>query len=172
MGHARTVEIARGGRLVEPTTYAWIVPQRLAVAERPGRGGRSHRRGLRAAEIAWWREQGVTAVVSAMRTRHALADYAEHGLVVRWHPLTDPEQARTVLGDLVASVRELLGADRGAVLVHCDRANDWLAAIDATLRLSLGLASTPRSALRAARADGLPVGSLATSIVGRPAAAA
>ena len=34
----------------------------------------------------------------------------------------------------------------GGVLVHCDMANEWLAAIDASLRLSLGLARTPRAA--------------------------
>jgi hypothetical protein len=157
---------------MEPRCYAWIVPERLAVAERPGRGGRSHRRALRAAEIEWWKAQGVTTVVSAMRTRHALADYAAQGLAVRWHPLADPERARDGLHEIAGAVVGLLEADAGAVLVHCDRAGEWLAAIDATLRLALGLARTPRSALRAARADGLPVGSLATSIVGRPAAAA
>ena len=157
---------------MEPTSYTWIIPGRLAVAERPGRGGRSHRRALRAAEIAWWKEQGVTTVVSAMRTRHALGDYADAGLGVRWHPLIDPDQARQALDDLVGSVRELLESDAGAVLVHCDRANDWLAAINAVLRISLGLARTPRAALRAAKADGLPVGSLATSIVGCATAAA
>lgn len=152
----------------EPTTYAWIVPERLAVAERPGRGGRSHRRDLRAGEIAWWQARGVEAVVSAMRTRHALADYERAGLAVRWHPLRDPEQARTELWAIADDVRELLASGSGAVLVHCDMAGEWLAAIDATLRLNLGLARTPGAALRAAAADGLPVGSLATSIVGRP----
>jgi hypothetical protein len=58
------------------------------------------------------------------------------------------------------------------VLVHCDRANEWLAAVDAALRLRLGLARTPKAALRAAEADGLPVGSLAASIVGRRRASA
>jgi hypothetical protein len=67
----------------------------------------------------------------------------------------------------VEAARELLDAGAGAVLVHCDRANEWLAAVDAALRLGLGLARTPRAALRAAEADGLPVGSLAASIVGR-----
>jgi hypothetical protein len=107
-------------------------------------------------------------VVSATRTRPALADYADAGLVVRWHPLRDPEQARDELRALTRSVRELLDELGGAVLVHCDRANEWLAAIDAALRMAVGLARTPRAALRAAEADGLPVGSLATSIVGRP----
>lgn len=156
----------------EPVRYAWIVPGRLAVAERPGRGGRSHRRALRPAETAWWRDQGVTAVVSCMRTRHALTEYAEEGLVVRWHPLKDPEQAREQLPLALDAIEEMLAAGDGAVLVHCDRANEWLAAIDAALRLRLGLARTPRAALRAAEADGLPVGSLAASIVGRRRASA
>jgi len=156
----------------EPVRYAWIVPGRLAVAERPGRGGRSHRRALRPAETAWWRDHGVTAVVSCMRTRHALTAYAEEGLVVRWHPLKDPDQAREQLPLALDAIEELLAAGDGAVLVHCDRANEWLAAIDAALRLRLGLARTPRAALRAAEADGLPVGSLAASIVGRRRASA
>jgi hypothetical protein len=156
----------------EPREYAWIIPGRLAVAERPGRCGRSHRRALRAAEGAWWRAQGVTAVVSCMRSRHALAEYAEEGLSVRWHPLRDPDQAREELPRAVAAAQELLEAGGGAVLVHCDCANEWLAAVDAALRLGLGLARTPRAALRAAEADGLPVGSLAASIVGRRRASA
>jgi hypothetical protein len=156
----------------EPRKHAWIVPGRLAVAARPGGGGRSHRRLLRIAEQAWWRGQGVTAIVSCMRSRHGLIEYAEDGFVVRWHPLADPDQARRELPVVVAAVRELVETGDGAVLVHCDAANEWLAAIDAALRLGLGLARTPRAALRAAEADGLPVGSLAASIVARRRASA
>ena len=156
----------------EPKDYAWILPGRVAVAERPGRGGRSHRRELRAGELDWWRDQGVASIVSGMRTRHCLDDYAERGFAVRWHPLRDPEQARGAVVELARDVRALLDGGDGAVLAHCDRANEWLAAIDAALRLELGLAWTVRIALRHAAADGLPVGSLATSIVARPTAAA
>lgn len=121
----------------------------------------------RASELEWWREQGVFAIVSGLPTRHCLGDYVDRGFAVRWHPLRDPEQARQVLPELVRSVQDLLdGRPRGAVLVHCDRANEWLAGIDAALRLALGIARTRRSALRAAATDGLPVGSIATSIVG------
>ena len=159
---------------MEPRRYAWILPGRLAVAERPGRAGRNHRRALRGPELEWWRAHGVVAIVSAMPTRHCLADYAEQGFTVRWHPLRDPEQARSQIGLVAEAVHELLDTTAldGAVLVHCDGANEWLTAIDARLRLSLGLARTARAALRAAAADGLPVGSLATSIVGRPMPAA
>jgi hypothetical protein len=158
--------------VVEPTDYAWIVPGRLAVAERPGRGGRLHRRELRTAELEWWRAQGVVAIVSGMRSRHCLGDYADMGFTVRWHPLRDPEQARDAIRELARDAHGLLDGGDGAVLVHCDRANEWLAAIDAALRLELGLVRTARTALRHAAADGLPVGSLATSIVARPTSAA
>ncbi len=154
---------------MEPRTYAWIIPGRLAVAERPGGGGRSNRRERRFAELEWWRAQGVVAIVSAKGTRHGLADYVERGFLARWHPLGDVAGARAELPALVATVRELLATPGvTAVLVHCDSPGEWLAAIDAALRLGMGLARTSRAALSAAAADGLPVGSLATSIVGRP----
>lgn len=158
---------------MEPRRYAWIIPGRLAVAERPGGGGASHRRERRLAELEWWRAHGVVAIVSAKNSRHGLADYVENGFLARWHPIGDAESARTELPAVVTTVRELLETPGvTAVLVHCDAPGEWLAAVDAVLRLGLGLARTQRAALRAAKADGLPVGSLATSIVGRPNSAA
>jgi hypothetical protein len=158
---------------MEPRCYAWIIPDRLAVAERPGGGGRSNRRERRSAELDWWRSHGVVAIVSAKSSRHGLAEYVEGGFLARWHPIGDVASARAELPALVATVRELLETPGvTAVLVHCDSPGEWLAAIDAALRLGLGLARTRRAALRAAEADGLPVGSIATSIVGRPNSAA
>jgi hypothetical protein len=121
---------------MEPRYYAWIVPGRLAVAERPGRGGSSHRRQLRESEQAWWRDRGVTGIVSGMRSRHGLVEYALAGFRVRWHPLSEPAQARAELPRLVASVRAMLEEDPGAVLVHCDRPGEWLTGTDAALRLA------------------------------------
>ncbi len=165
-----------GSRISEqmsPRMHAWLVPWRLAVAERPGGGGRNHRRDRRFAEIAWWSAHGVTGVVSGMRSRHALDDYAAAGWEVRWEPLITPAQAGARLPLLVAAVIELLEAGPGAVLVHCDLPGEYLAAADAALRLGLGLAGDRHEAFTATRRDGLPVGSLASSLVGRyePAAA-
>lgn len=153
---------------VAPARPAWIIPGRLAVAERPGRGGRSHRRALREDECAWWAERGVRTVVSGMRSRHGLAGYAAMGWEVHWHPLGEPRQAVGELPRLVATVRELLERPvAGPVLVHCDRPGEVLAAVDAALRLTLGLARDRHAAFQAARADGLPVGSLTASLVGQ-----
>lgn len=153
--------------------HAWILPGRLAVSRRPGGACRGHRRDRRVAELAWWRDQGVAAIVSALPTRHCLVDYADAGFAVRWHPLRDPEGAGVELAALADEVHALLDElpDGEAVLVHCDMANEWLAAIDAALRLRLGLARSRRAALAAAAADGLPVGSLATSLVASARAA-
>jgi hypothetical protein len=151
----------------EPRVHAWLIARRLAVAERPGGGGRSHRRERRAAEMAWWSAQGVAAVVSGMRSRHGLDAYAAAGWEVRWHPLREPGQAIRELPGLLAAVDELLAAGPGAVLVHCDRPWEMLAAVDAALRLHLGLAADRHTAFEAARRDGLPVGSLASSLVGQ-----
>jgi hypothetical protein len=130
----------------------------LAVAERPGGGGRMHRRGLREVHQAWWRAQGIEAIVSGMRSRHGLLEYALDGFEVRWHPLTDPERVSAEVPPLLDAVVELVGRDNGAVLVHVDPANEWLAGVDAALRLRLGLASTRKAALAQAAADGLPTG--------------
>ena len=37
--------------MYEPMTYAWLIPERLVIAERPGGGGRSHRRLRRDGEL-------------------------------------------------------------------------------------------------------------------------
>ena len=146
-----------------PRFHAWIVPDRVAVAERPGGGGRSHRRARREAEVAWWWDQGVRAIASGMPTRHGLTDYGLAGFAIRWSPLTAPEHAAQEVPQLVAAALEL--AESAPVMVHVNYANEWLAGVDAALRLALGLAADARDALLAAAADGLPVGPLAQQLV-------
>lgn len=149
----------------EPRVYAWIVPDRLVVAERVGGGGRSHRRERRQAEEAWWWGRGVRAVVSGMPTRHGLLEHALAGFRVAWEPLTSPERApQEVLRLAERAVGEMERGD-GAVLVHVDRPEEWLAAADAALRCHLGLARGPDEALGQAAGDGLPVGALARTIL-------
>ncbi len=153
--------------------HAWIVPGALVIAERPGGGGRSHRVARRESELVWWHEQGVRTIVSGMRSRHALVEYAQVGFGVRWHPLMDVVQARAEIPRLAADVADVMAREPGAVLVHCDRISEWLAAIDATIRLRLGLAPDVAVALTQAEADGLPVDDLARDLmdVGMPPAA-
>ena len=149
----------------EPTTYAWLIPQRLAVAERPGGGGRSHRRLRRERELAWWAAEGITTIVSGMRSRHGLLEAGLAGFRICWHPLTGDEQAARETQALVTTVRAHMERDDGAVLVHVDRAGEWLAGVDAALRLALGLARTRADALAQAAGDGLALGDVSRVIV-------
>jgi hypothetical protein len=150
---------------MEPRTYAWLVPGRLAVAERPGGGGRSHRITRREAELAWWRDQGVRVVVSGMGTRHGLVEAALAGFAVRWFPIPDDDGAPAALAVLATGVQELMADADGAVLVHCNRPGEWLAAVDGALRLRLGLAADVPEALEHVERDGLPVGSITVGLV-------
>ena len=151
--------------MCEPMTYAWLIPERLAIAERPGGGGRSHRRLRRDGELAWWAAHGITTIISGMRSRHGLLEAGLAGFRIRWHPLVAPDQAARQVQALVADVRAHLERGEGAVLVHVDRAGEWLAGVDAALRLGLGLARTRADALAQAAGDGLPLGDVSQTIV-------
>lgn len=148
----------------EARSVRWVVPERVVTAERPGGGGRSHRRARREREIAWWREQGVRGVVSGMRTRHSLVEYGLAGLAIRWCPLTADPPAAEEVAALVDGARQLVD-EVGCVLVHVDRANEWLAGIDAALAIAFGVADDPRDALIAACSAGRPLGPLAEAVV-------
>ncbi len=149
----------------EPMTYAWLIPERLAIAERPGGGGRSHRRLRRDGELGWWAAQGVTSIISGMRTRHGLLEAGLAGFRICWHPLESQDQAGRQAQALVADVRAHLERGEGAVLVHVDRAGEWLAGVDAALRLGFKLARTRAEALAQAAGDGLPLGEISLAIV-------
>ena len=149
---------------LEPRTYAWIIDGRLAIAERPGGGGRSHRVLRRQMELDWWADQGVRTIVSGMRSKHGLLDAALQGFQIRWQPLIDPAHASRMLTHLIEDVGDAL--PDGGVLVHVDRPGEWLAGVDAALRLHFGLAATVDDALRQAGEDGFPVGPVTLAILG------
>ena len=150
----------------EPKVYTWLVPGRVVVAERPGGGGRSHRRARRDAEMAWWASEGVGVVVSGMRTRHGLLEAGLDGFRIHWHPLLTAEQGAREMPALVATTLAAMERGDGAVLVHVDLPGEWLAGVNAALRLALGLARRRGDALAQAAGDGLPVGEIASLLVG------
>ncbi len=153
---------------IAPQSYVWLIDDRLAVAERPGGGGRSHRIARRQAEFEWWHEHGIRHMVSGMRSRHGLIDAALFGFGVSWCPIADGESADDDVRRLVSTTIDRLDQDSGGVLVHVDRPGEWLAAVDIRLRLSLGLASDLHEAMAQTDVDGLPVGDTTRRILGIP----
>ena len=112
---------------IEPRRLWWARPRKLCALERPGGGGRSHRPGRRAGEIAWLRAAGVRLVVSTMTTRHNLAAYADAGLEVRHVPVASCEEGAEALDEIVTLLRRETRR-AGAVAVHGNRHTDFVAA--------------------------------------------
>jgi hypothetical protein len=112
----------------EPRRIWWARPRKLCALERPGGGGRSHRRERREAEIAYLRSRGVRLIVSTMAARHNLADYERAGLDWRHIPVPSTAGGAAVLEDLLALLRREL-RPAGAVAVHGDHRTDFVAAL-------------------------------------------
>ncbi len=146
---------------------AEIIPGALYVAERPGGGGRSQRVARREKDLAAAAAAGVRIVVSGLRSRHSLIEYAQHGFGVRWYPLKDLVHARAEVPHMADEIAKVLSREPGAVLVHVDRWGEWDTAIAAALILRLGIAAPgdTTAALERCEAMGLPVGDLAREIL-------
>ena len=147
----------------QPPNIWWARPRKLCALERPGGGGRSHRRARREAEIAWLREHGVRLVISLMATRHNLPDYERAGLDHRHVPIAEAADAPAALEELLPLLRKELRT-RGAVAVHGDYATDLAAAVCAA-HLHEARGTHPAVALAAAADAGLSITPEAAALV-------
>ena len=62
---------------IPPRHITWVLPERLAVSERPGGRTISHRKVRRQEEIIWLKENGFTVVISLLDSPQNLAAYQE-----------------------------------------------------------------------------------------------
>jgi hypothetical protein len=148
----------------QPRRIWWARPRKLCALERPGGGGRSHRRARREAEIAWLQRQGVRVVVSVMPSRHNLPDYERAGLEHRHVRVSTDADAPAGLEDLLRVLRKEL-RPRGAVAIHGDHVAD-LAAAACALHLHATRGIDPAESLAAAAAAGLKLTPGADTLVG------
>lgn len=102
---------------IRPRNFFWIMKDRLAICERPGGRGESHRRVRRTEEINWIRQQGFTRVVSLIPSTHNLHNYSEQNIAWSHWPITDNEDFATRLGPLFTELQSLL-AKGEKLLVH------------------------------------------------------
>jgi hypothetical protein len=137
----------------QPRRIWWARPSKLCALERPGGGGRSHRRDRREAEIAWLQAHRVRLVISVMRTRHNLAEYERAGLEHRHVPVASSAEAPAALEELALLLRRDLRG-RGAVAIHGDQQAD-LAVAACALHLRDTRGTDPAESLAAAAEAGL-----------------
>ena len=108
---------------IPPRHLTWVLPDRLAAAERPGGQTQSHRKVRRQEEIIWLRENGFTLVISLMDSPQNLAAYSELG--VRWshHPVPTVGDQREALLSLFQEIATHQAASE-VILLHDDELGD------------------------------------------------
>ncbi|HEV2068676.1 MAG TPA: hypothetical protein VGR26_02660 [Acidimicrobiales bacterium] len=148
-----------------PRSFAWVLKDQLAVCERPGGYGASHRRVRRTEEIVWLKMQGFTTVVSTLAAPHNLHAYDEADLPWRHVPFAGLEHPAGVLGQLYPQLRTLL--DEGErVVLHHDEVGDRLQGILTGYLLFAGLVNEPpRATAMVERLLQRPMGPLGRELV-------
>lgn len=140
---------------------AAIIPGSVYIAERPGGSTGRQRVKRRESDLAAAAAMGVRTIVSGMRSRHGLMEYARDGFGVRWHPFRDDVAARAAAPALADEVALVLMREPGAVLVHVDAWNEFATVAAVAIILRAGVATTTDEAFDIAMAHGLPVGDIA-----------
>lgn len=108
---------------ITPRNFAWVLKDRLAICERPGGYGPSHRRVRRQEEIVWIREQGFTRVISLIGASHNLHNYDELGVKWLHRPLRPHDDLMTFQGRLYPEISRMLGAGE-KLLLHQEEVSD------------------------------------------------
>jgi hypothetical protein len=128
-----------------PRNFTWVIRDQLAVSERLGGYGASHRRVRRQEEVVWVKAQGFTRVVSLLASPHNLHVYEAAGLPWRHVPFVPGDDPTSRLVTFYAELRaDLVAGER--VLVHDDDVGDRVQGVLAGYLLHTGLvAHEPRA---------------------------
>jgi hypothetical protein len=110
---------------IEPRHFDWIIQDQLAICERPGGFGASHRKVRRQEEIIWIREQGFDLVISVSPAPHNLHNYDELGVRWRHWPFPVTDEVSRYLGESYPELRRML-ADKRKLLLHQDEVSERL----------------------------------------------
>ena len=107
---------------IQPRNFTWILKDKLAISERPGGFGSSHRRVRRQEEIIWIRENGFNYVVSLIQAPHNLHNYGELGQPYRHRPMRT-DNIDVWLTALYRELDDLIRAGQ-RLLVHGEELGD------------------------------------------------
>jgi hypothetical protein len=110
---------------IPPRHLTWVLPDRLASAERPGGRSLTHRKVRRQEEIIWLRENNFTVVVSIMDSPQNLAAYQEFNMPFSHHPIPTTGDVSEALIGLYEELAERQRAHE-TVLLHQDDLGDLL----------------------------------------------
>lgn len=113
---------------IEPRHFRWIVKDRVAVCERPGGYGDSHRKVRRQEEIIWLRHHEFDFVLSLIGSTHNLHNYEELGVPFHHVPFSGPRDGPLGLTRAMAAIRDHV--DRGhKIVVHREELGERVAGL-------------------------------------------
>ncbi len=113
---------------IVPKGFQWVIQDQLAVCERPGGYGASHRAVRRQEEIIWIRENGFAFVVSLIPSEHNLAAYDEFAMPWKHWPFAPGLDLQLALPQIYQELQRLLGANK-RLLLHMEDIGDRLAGL-------------------------------------------
>ena len=131
---------------ITPRNFTWVLKDKLAICERPGGVGDSHRRVRRQEEIIWLRENGFGCVISIIAAPHNLHNYDELQLPYRHRPFHS-EHPDPYLTSLYTEIRELLNHGT-KLLVHSEELGDRLIGVMGGYIRWSGLVDDPTQAIQ------------------------
>lgn len=113
---------------IVPKSFQWVVKDQLAVCERPGGYGASHRAVRRQEEIIWIRENGFAFVVSLIPSEHNLSAYDEFGMPWKHWPFAPGLDLQLALPQVYSELQKLLASNM-KLLLHMEDVGDRLAGL-------------------------------------------
>jgi hypothetical protein len=123
---------------IQPRNFVWVIKDRLAISERPGGYGRSHRKVRRQEEMIWLRENGFSRVVSVLASPHNMAAYEDFGIPAAHLPFGVHDDPREVLPGIYEQLRGWLSSGE-RLLVHGEEVGDRLLGFVAGYLLWVGI---------------------------------
>ncbi|MCP3938715.1 MAG: hypothetical protein GY708_25485 [Actinomycetia bacterium] len=113
---------------IRPRNFAWVIKDQLAVCERPGGYGDSHRRVRRQEEIIWLRQQEFDIVVSLTAAPHNLHNYDELRLPYLHRPFPPQDDIAASLDRLFNEMQTMLDQHR-RIIIHRDELGDHVSGL-------------------------------------------
>jgi hypothetical protein len=123
---------------IEPRHFRWIVKDRVAVFERPGGYGDSHRKVRRQEEIIWLRQHEFDFVVSLIGSTHNLHNYEELGVPFHHVPFSGAGDGPLGLTRAMASIRDHV--EKGhKIVIHREELGETITGLIGAYLLWMGL---------------------------------
>jgi len=123
---------------IQPRHFTWVVKDLVAVSERPGGYGSSHRKVRRQEEIIWLRQNSFDFVMSLCGSSQNLHNYEEMAVPFHHVPFGGPAGGPLSLTRAMASIRDHV-ADGDKILVHREELGETITGLVAAYLLWMGL---------------------------------